>query len=476
MVGMQADADGRGAATEPGGRVRAGWSGHNVRAIIRGRGFRRLLVVRLLGQVADGLFQAGLAGSVLFNPQRAASPVAIAAGFAMLLLPYSLIGPYVGVLLDRWSRRTVLVLTNLLRAVLMVPAIAMIWGGAEGPGFVLTTLVIIGLSRLFLSAISAATPHVVDDAHLVTANAVTNTLGSIGYSVGLGGVALLVRFGLPPSFHGYATVAMLAPIGYLLSAAVSRRSFGRVELGPDAHHNRHTSLIEAAVAVGHRTADGVRHLAQRRVAGYALLAQAAHRTLYGVLTMAVLLMYRETFASGDDLNHSISGLGGAFAAGGVGMFVAAFITPGVARRIGGWRWIALLLGVTGLTIAAFGLSFQTALLPLAVGWLSAASQGTKIVVDTALQHECDDDYRGRVFSVNDTLFNVCFVAGVYLGALVLPEAGRSGGVLLSVALGYLAVTIWYLIMGGQVAGFAPAGRTGRSAGASDQPARCASAR
>jgi len=91
------------------------------------------------------------------------------------------------------------------------------------------------------------------------------------------------------------------------------------------------------------------------------------------------------------------------------------------------------------------------LLPVAVGWVSLASQGTKIVVDTVLQHECDDAYRGRVFSVNDTLFNVCFVAGTYAGALVLPATGRSTEVTLAVVLGYVTVAVWYAVAGSHAA-------------------------
>ncbi len=62
---------------------------HNVLAILSRRGFRRLVAVRLLSQLGDGWFQAGLAGSVFFNPEQAASPIAITAAFAVLLLPYS---------------------------------------------------------------------------------------------------------------------------------------------------------------------------------------------------------------------------------------------------------------------------------------------------------------------------------------------------------------------------------------------------
>src|SRR5258706_11482387 len=95
------------------------------------RGFRRLLSVRILAQVGDGFFQGGLAGSVLFNPNQRAGGMAIAAGFAALLLPYSLISPYLGVLLDRWSRRSIIFVANTTRALLIVPAALLIWHGQE---------------------------------------------------------------------------------------------------------------------------------------------------------------------------------------------------------------------------------------------------------------------------------------------------------------------------------------------------------
>ena len=67
--------------------------------------FWRLLELRMASQFGDGLFQAGLAGALLFNPERAASAWAVAGAFAVLFLPYSLIGPFAGALLDKWDRR-----------------------------------------------------------------------------------------------------------------------------------------------------------------------------------------------------------------------------------------------------------------------------------------------------------------------------------------------------------------------------------
>ena len=73
----------------------------------------------MASQFGDGLFQAGMAGALLFNPDRAADPVAIARAFAVLFLPYSLLGPFAGALLDRWDRRLVLVGANFARLILI---------------------------------------------------------------------------------------------------------------------------------------------------------------------------------------------------------------------------------------------------------------------------------------------------------------------------------------------------------------------
>ena len=55
-----------------------------------------------------GILQTALATFVLFSPERAANPERIALSFAILLIPYSLIGPFVGLFIDSWSRRSIL--------------------------------------------------------------------------------------------------------------------------------------------------------------------------------------------------------------------------------------------------------------------------------------------------------------------------------------------------------------------------------
>ena len=71
--------------------------------------------MRWLGQISDGIFQSGLASFVLFSPERQPNAVAAAIAFSVVLLPYSVIGPYVGIFLDRISRSFIVAIANLIQ-------------------------------------------------------------------------------------------------------------------------------------------------------------------------------------------------------------------------------------------------------------------------------------------------------------------------------------------------------------------------
>jgi MFS family permease len=406
--------------------------------------------VRLISQFGDGLFQAALAGSLLFNPEKATSPMAIATGFAVLLLPYSVVGPFVGVFLDRWSRRTVIYVANLARAGLVVPMALLVWYGQESLPYALGALLIIGINRFVLAGLAASQPHVVAEDQLVTANALATTVGTVLYSLGLGTAGVVLNTVLHKSFHGYAALAAAGAVGYLGSALLAYVSFAGDDLGPDDHQRRHDRLFAAIASVANGMVAGFRHLAQRPAAGYPMLAQGLFRVLYGVLALSTLLLYRRYFYAGHD-TQAMGGLAQVVVAGSAGTLLAAFLTPPITRRIGGWRWVTLLMAGVGVLVFALGLPFRPLLLVLATFGISVAAQGTKIVVDTAIQQECADDFRGRVFSVNDTAYNLSFVVGLFAGVLALPDTGRSVPVLLLVSVGYLALSGWFGLAATRVA-------------------------
>jgi MFS family permease len=415
----------------------------SVRHVLRRGDFRRLLGTRLFSQFGDGVFQAALAGTVLFNPQRAAEPVDIAAGFAVLLLPYSLVGPFAGVWLDRWSRRQVLLCANVVRAVLVAGVAALILGGVEGVAFYAAGLSVFSVNRFVLSALSAGLPHTTDEESLVPANALSTTSGGVSTVTG-GAAAILLLEATGSQNLGYAAMALASAVPYLAAAAVVA-GFPRAYLGPEhMPHTAHLSARESARDTLLGLVAGARHVAARPAATAALVAIGLHRFCYGVFTLMTLLLYRNTFESGGGLfPGGILGLGQVVAAAAFGTLVAAVVTPPVVRRTGTRRWILALLTGGGLAQLVIGLSLVPATVVLVGVLLGFVAQAVKICVDSTLQETVEDDFRGRVFSVYDTLFNMTFVLAVVVGAVTLPESGVSSAVPAVVAAGYLLAAVTF---------------------------------
>ncbi len=413
-------------------------SGHHLRAILRRPDFRRLLGTRLSSQFSDGVFQAGLAGSILFNPDRQTEPVAVALGFATLLLPYSLVGPFAGVLLDRWSRRHVLVVANLVRPAIVPLVAAMVWQGREGGLFMLFTLLAIGVNRFFLSGLSASLRHVSEVEHLATANSLSTTAGSVVFSLGIGAAVGLQQL-TGADNHGYAVVTLFAIVGYLASAAFAA-GFRRQQLGPDLDE---LAIRTTVVEVAHGLVQGARHLIERRGAGQVLIATSVHRLMFGVLLIAMLLLYRNYFTADGFFRTGAAGLGQMIAANAAGAFVAAAITPAAIRTLTPRVWVTALLACTAVVEVTLGATYKVPALLCAGVLIGLAAQGIKIVADTTLQAECDDEYQGRVFSVYDMMFNVSLVTGLLAGAVALPDTGKSYAVLGAVSAGYALAALWY---------------------------------
>jgi MFS family permease len=133
----------------------------------------------------------------------------------------------------------------------------------------------------------------------------------------------------------------------------------------------------------------------------------------------------------------------------IGYGTAAWLTPIATRRISNATWITGLLVAGGVVIGVLGPAFgQVEFIAIGFG-LGVTAQGLAICATTILQQAMEDEYRGRVFSVNDMLYNVAFVLGAALSAAFMPDTGRSLPMLLVVACGYVLAAAVYRIMTGQ---------------------------
>ena len=413
-----------------------------VRALLHRKNFRALYSTRLVGQFGDGFFQAALASFVLFSPEREPNATAIAVAFGILLLPYSLVGPFVGIFLDRWSRRNILVRANLLKALLTIPVIAAVLAGNESVILGFSVLAVLGVGRFILAGLSASLPHVVAGKELITANALTPTSGTIAFVVGA-----TTGLGIREIFGGGdpgSVALLLFSMGTFVSAALISRTFGVLALGPSPRLKR--SMVDSLRGVTGDLVSGVRTLQLHPDAARALTLVVINRVSFGVIISGSLLLLRNTFHQSINVNAALADfvILSSFAA--TAALIAAIFTPWVTRKIGIPHWSALTvaqasIGMSVFALAAIGQNFP--LLLLAGFSLGFAGQAVKVCSDTMIQKRIPDTSLGRVFALFDMSVNVALVLGIIAVALLSPVSGVAPILYLGVGVGLALASYWY---------------------------------
>jgi MFS family permease len=402
--------------------------------------FTTLLAARLLSQTADGVFQASLYGALLFNPEHRTQPAEVAGGLVLLVLPYSLVGPFAGVFLDRWRRQRVLGYGAAIHGTLAAAAAVLLAAvGSRSVGFDVAAFGALAVNRFYLAAQSAALPSIVAERHLVAGNALSTTAGTVVTLIG-GGIGLGVRQLSGSDDAGLAVVAAVSCLGYLLAAGVAAR-LPSDRLGP--HEQVVGSVREQLAAVGSGFASGAAYVWRHRPAARALGIRFGHQGLFAVWTIMTLLLYRNTFHDHGLLRADLAGAGQAAAAGGAGLVLAAVVTPRMTRRLGLHRWIALTSALPAFSGLALGTPYRMPLYLLSAAALGFGMHATKVCIDTIVQETIDDDFRGRAFALYDAGSNVCFATMAVVGAFTLPLSGRSPTAIVAMSAAYLLLAVGY---------------------------------
>ena len=436
--------------------------------------FRHLLSTRLISQTGDGIFTAGLGTYVFFNAATFPNPAKGAAAFAVLYAPYSLIGPFAGVFIDRWSRRQILVYSALLRSVFVALAAGLMASGNLGPPLYVAVLLVLGVNRFFLSSLSAALPHVVAGDKLVMANSVSPTAG--GTLAAIGGLVGLGVNAATGDTEGGAAITLLVAGACYIAAGLVARTMGRDLLGPVRQPGQpepRRILAELRlVAVG--LAAGLRYLSRRRGPAAALGATGGNRLLYGILFLMSILLYRNYFYHGAAPSTAETHYGYLVGAVALGYFCAALVTPQVTRQLTKTAFIALLIAASAVVIGGLAESFSQLAFMVMGFCLGLAGQGIAICATTILQEQVGDEYRGRAFSLYDMMFNITFAAGALISVPFMPLNGKSHALVAVVAVGYVVVAGGYWLAARHSAGSVDCGLDGGTFSPSDAAQRSSS--
>ena len=356
---------------------------------------------------------------LIFDVSAARTPAQVTKVLAVTLLPFSLIGPFTGPFIDRFSRRSILVGTSVARAALtvaLVPALA-------GPEWVLLLLAVTNMSinRFFHSTKAAVLPSLVRPGQYLTANAASTTGGMV--------------FGLAGAVVGGPVADALGPTAVVATAAGAMVVAAVVATGLRLPRGERQGLAGILGELGedlHDVADGLRALRRSRRAIYGVVAVWTMRALLGFVLIAALVLLRTRFdarATGFSLILGMVGVGG---------FLGAVSVWAVARRVGhtGVAPVALVAaGLTGLILAPV-VTWPTLLGAVLVS--GAAMSGTRIASDTLVQSGIEDRYRGRAFAVYDIGYNGAFVIAALIPTLLFDALGDIGIIVLTAVLAVAA--------------------------------------
>jgi MFS family permease len=393
--------------------------------LLRGnRAFRQVWLGQVVSQTGDWFNTIALYTIIL---QLTGSGRNIGLLLVARFVPSFIFGPLSGVLADRFSRRSIMIYSDLLRALVVLGFLFVRRADQLWIIYVLTVLQL-GLSTFFEPAKTAAIPSLVADRELIAANAISSVTWSVMLTLGA------AIGGLLTGWFGTNVAFILDSGTYLLSAAL----IASVKVPKRPKKKRGKFGIGKALGIA-ETAEGIKYVMRRPRVLALLLVKPAWGLGGGILTLLAVFGERVFPVGGSPA----VGIGVLFAARGIGTAVG----PIVARRIAGEGklrqqasiGIAFLIG--GLFYMAFG---YTGIFVVALLVLGIAHTGGSIlwVFSTVLlQREVADQFRGRVFAAELALLTLTLAGSNYLTGELLDRFGYNPR---SLAMG---IGVFFLIPG-----------------------------
>jgi hypothetical protein len=367
-------------------------------ALFRRRDFIFLMGTQWLAQAADGLVGVSLAKHIAFGGQagfsleEARTPEEVLRIALLTILPYTLLSPFFGVLIDRWDRRRLLLLATGVRAVLLAVLVAVGFERIGDPALYGSFLLVLASTRLLLAVKGASLPAVLGERELLHGNSISQA-GSALFQLGGAGVGLMAT--------GFVDTRLLVLAGAVVYGTATASGWAIRRLGLA---EKSVPLRREIRRIFRDLAEGLREIRRRPTAGLALTSFLGLRALVSLVVLTIALASRAYLAREGGLTAAIPAAAGALGAG-VG-FVAAHA---LKDRVPPLRILVAALAVAGIGQIAFGGVITLAGLSLVAFVVGLGFFLGKVAVDTLLQESLSDAFRGRGFGLLDLAYNLSWI-------------------------------------------------------------------
>jgi MFS family permease len=361
--------------------------------LLRDRPFRLLWSAQVASSFGDSLTSLAL----LVTAQRlTGSTTAVAATAIAIALPQLLVGLPAGVLVDRWSRRRVMIGSDLARAVLVLGFLAV---GTADRLWLLYALAFVqsAVGTFFNPARAALMAELLPADRLLPANSLLEMSRVVAGVAGVSAAGVLAS-----TRTDLGVVFVVDSVTFLASAAL----IGRLSEGARMRRaDRSPALAGLPLILGSRLLVG------------ALVAPAV--AMLGLGAVNVLLV---PFVI-EDLGTSEAWFGALEAAQVAAMILAGSLLAAFAARVRPTSLIsvgAIGLGATVAVIAACYEAWHLMILLFAAGWFVTPVQAS---VTTILQTAVPPDLRGRAQATLSTLVSGANIASMSLAGVAAGVAG-----------------------------------------------------
>jgi len=372
------------------------------------RSFRQLWLGQVVSQMGDWFNTIALY-TIILNLTGSGRDVGLL--LVARFVPSFLFGPISGVIADRFSRQKIMIVSDLLRAVVVLGFLFVRSANQLWLVYVLTVFQL-ALSTFFEPAKTAAIPSLVSDRELVPANAISSVTWSVMLTLGA------AIGGLITGWFGTDVAFILDAATYLLSAAL----IASIRVPKRRKRERPKLTLGSALGIT-ETIEGIRYVKDRPNVLALLLVKPAWGLGGGILTLLAVFGER-VFPVG---NSPATGIGVLFAARGIGTAVG----PIVARRMAGegQRRMQASIGISfliaGLFYILFGSSTSFVFALIVLGIAHCGGSILWVFSTVILQRVVVDTFRGRVFAAELAFMTFTMAASNYVTGELLDRFGIS---------------------------------------------------
>ncbi|QKD84757.1 MFS transporter [Thermoleptolyngbya sichuanensis A183] len=425
--------------------------------VLRNRNFLALWSGQVFSQLADKVYLVLMIMLITSRFQSAGQTVSgwVSSVMVAFTIPAVLFGSVAGVFVDHWSKKAVLVATNLLRGglVLVLPPLLWIsqgWSPLAGipVGFLAllsVTFLVSTLTQFFAPAEQAAIPMLVERKHLLSANSLYTTTMMASVIVGFAVGEPLLALADGAIAHVASQFGLTLNIGKELIVGLSYALAGLLLLLIQPHETIDQSKDDLP-PVWENIRDGLRYLKQQRRVRAALIQLIVLFSIFAALAVLAVRLAEVMPAI------KSSQFGFLLAAGGVGMALGAVTLGHSGMRLRRHR--LSLYGALGMGAALAALSFFTQqLVPtlLLLVLFGACAAIVAIPLQTVIQEETPEEMRGKVFGLQNNAVNIALSLPLALAGVAETLLG-----LRVVFLGLAAVAIAAGVLTQSVGGSDPA--------------------